>query len=231
MEDDDEEPVSEISRELDPIPAPRAPIYSLQPLHRSLLDSGTQFSSCSLASFWDPLFHEENDSSVVFPPSNHEGLHVSSTPSLSGSNHDDHQQEDDHTFLYSQSEENELCPPAPLDGGCEVARFVGFCFEFLRSRVNCFLSSLRHYFSLGRAHRSFSSAAGVAMVLLLWWFYVAVRRRIQRSRVHRESRDQLILRIKEKDEKINQLLHQIAQMNQLLLALHRDSSSGTRRPT
>lgn len=109
-----------------------------------------------------------------------------------------------------------------------MARWVGIGFELLRSRVTSIASSLRNLAGVGGVNWSFCSAARVAAAVLLWWLYAVVRRRKRRdSQVRRESRDQLLRIVKEKDEKINQLLHQIAQMNQLLLALRRDSLPGT----
>lgn len=107
-----------------------------------------------------------------------------------------------------------------------MARWVGIGFELLWSRVTSIASSLRNLAGVRGVNWSFCSAARVAV--LLWWLYAVVRRRKRRdSRVKKESRDQLLRIVKEKDEKINQLLHQIAQMNQLLLALRRDTLPGT----
>lgn len=109
-----------------------------------------------------------------------------------------------------------------------MARWVGIGFELLRSRVTSIASTLRNLAGVRGVNWSFCSAARVAVTVLLWWSYAVVRWRKKRDlRVKRESRDQLLRIVKEKDEKINQLLHQIAQMNQLLLALHRDLLPGT----
>ncbi|KAK4844965.1 hypothetical protein QYF36_026564 [Acer negundo] len=59
----------------------------------------------------------------------------------------------------------------------------------------------------------FGSAAGVAVFVIWWW--------LRHRRTQRESVDYLKLTIKQKDEKITQLLHQIAQMNQVLVARHK----------
>ncbi|PWA37016.1 hypothetical protein CTI12_AA592670 [Artemisia annua] len=45
-------------------------------------------------------------------------------------------------------------------------------------------------------------------------------RRSRRRRVRREGVEELLGVIKEKDERIHQLLYQIARMNELLLASH-----------
>lgn len=59
--------------------------------------------------------------------------------------------------------------------------------------------------------------------LAVWWFWALWRRRRRCGGGGQESEsvDQLKLLIKEKDEKIIQLLEQIAQMNKLLLARYR----------
>ncbi|KAK0587048.1 hypothetical protein LWI29_016569 [Acer saccharum] len=59
----------------------------------------------------------------------------------------------------------------------------------------------------------FGSAAGVAVFVIWWW--------LRHRRTQRESVHYLKLTIKQKDEKITQLLHQIAQMNQVLVARHK----------
>ncbi|KAL7161286.1 hypothetical protein ACSBR2_041852 [Camellia fascicularis] len=236
QQDEEEEQLSgEGSREWEPIhylhhPPPLLHSSS-NTLHRSLSDSQTQFREWSMVAFRDAHFDSNHDHSVVFPPINHEGLHITSSPS------DDLHQ--DLKPSNSPPDDNELLPLSPPQtagvGGEAVARWVGFGFELLRSKVSGIASSVRNFvgfggtnwsYSLG-ANRSFSSATGVAAALLVWCLLAVVRRRRRRVLVRKESRDHLILLIKEKDEKINHLLQQIAQMNQVLLSLHRDSLSGT----
>ncbi|KAJ0094572.1 hypothetical protein Patl1_16782 [Pistacia atlantica] len=63
--------------------------------------------------------------------------------------------------------------------------------------------------------RSFLSVTGVITAVLLSLLYARMRR--WRSRVQEEN-NRLILLVKEKDQKIGQLLIQVAQMNELLSA-------------
>lgn len=78
-------------------------------------------------------------------------------------------------------------------GGGEVARWLGVGFELLRSRVTCIASSLCNFAGFGGVNR-------VVAAVLVWWLFAVVRRRRRDSRVRRESRDQMIRVIKEKDE-------------------------------
>ncbi|GMQ10805.1 hypothetical protein CsSME_00053667 [Camellia sinensis var. sinensis] len=209
QQDEEEEQLSEEgSREWEPIhylhhPPPLLHSSS-NTLHRSLSDSQTQFREWSMVAFRDAHFDSNHDHSIVFPPINHEGLHITSSPS-----DDQHQ---DLKPSNSPPDDNGLVPLSPPQtagvGGEAVARWVGFGFELLRSKVSGIASSVRNFvgfggtnwsYSLG-ANRSFSSTIGVAAALLVWCLLVAVRQRRRRVLVRKESRDHLILLIKEKDE-------------------------------
>ncbi|KAK1363434.1 hypothetical protein POM88_038995 [Heracleum sosnowskyi] len=88
-----------------------------------------------------------------------------------------------------------------------------FGFSYLRCKVYSFVSSFRDHSS------GALSVGAAAMVAALWYLRVRKQRR-RRMIVHKESRDQLIRVIKEKDEKISTLLRQVAQMNEILLGLY-----------
>ncbi|XP_058228358.1 uncharacterized protein LOC131336503 [Rhododendron vialii] len=232
QQQEEEQQESEAKRFWDPIHSPRHLPSSLQTHHRSLSDSHTQFKSCSIS----PTKHTHFTSDVVFPPINHEGLHLSSPhkPSPSLPNHpDNNTNQQVHNSPCSSGEENgflwvsQRAAGTGSGGGGEVARWVSVGFELLRSRVTCIASSLCNFAGFGGVNWSVGCAARMVAAVLVWWLFAVVRRRRRDSRVRRESRDQMIRVIKEKDEKISQLLHQIAQMNQLLLALHGGPMPGT----
>ncbi|GFZ03559.1 hypothetical protein Acr_16g0001830 [Actinidia rufa] len=196
-EGEEREQVSEDSRsewEAIHYPHPHPHPHHLQPPqthHRSLSDSQTQYKGWSMVTV-------EDDRSFVFPPVNHEGLHLSSTPSSSLSNRKSSD---------SPSEENGWVPPHPAEaadagsgGGGEVARWAGLGFELFRDKVSGLVSSIRYFVDVRGASWSFCSATGVATAVLAWWLFVVIRRRRRRLEVRSESRDHLILFIKEKDE-------------------------------
>ncbi|KAJ4713057.1 Formin-like protein [Melia azedarach] len=128
----------------------------------------------SMITIRDSLPNSTYDDCAVFPPVNHENLHIPSH------NHTRDQQKQHH-------------PPSdlvtrPILSSTSKQVFIGwldFALDILRAKICCIYS----------------------------W----------RSR--RESVEHLKLVIKHKDEKISELLHQIAQMNQVLVARHIDLAS------
>lgn len=98
-----------------------------------------------------------------------------------------------------------------------VIGWLDFGLEILRAKI----MSVYSWFCNNGDGRgvlwSFGPVAGVA-VLVLWW---RLCRQMKRGRRTRESVEHLKLIIKEKDEKIGKLLHQIAQMNEVLVARHK----------
>ncbi|GKV34871.1 hypothetical protein SLEP1_g43210 [Rubroshorea leprosula] len=169
----------------------------------------TQSKQWSMVVIRDSL--RRNDLSV-FPPANHENLPISAQQNQkeqipsSKSTHPSP----------CESDVSEVCP-VPSDRG--FTRWVAVALRALRATV----ISIPSLLGLARgAFWSFHRVAGMATVVLIWWLRMRARR--QRWQ-HRESIDHLKTIIREKDEKIIQLLHQIAQMNELLVARHRDLSS------
>ncbi|CAA7026954.1 unnamed protein product [Microthlaspi erraticum] len=86
-------------------------------------------------------------------------------------------------------------------------------WELLLVRVYSKLKSLVTWFST--TFRPFYPVLAIA----IWWW---MRVRSRRKRLNGETTDRLRDVIKEKDERIVQLLHQIAQMNELLIKHHKD---------
>ncbi|KAI3685077.1 hypothetical protein L6452_34310 [Arctium lappa] len=155
---------------------------------------------------WSTI-HEDHQPSVVFPPVNHEGIHL-------------HHHQD-----VREIDVERAVPPSPVSSPRRrpvamaesvAVRWWDAGMEALRFKFMDIVSFLRS-FSMNRGGllRSHFPLAGSVVLLLL--FYLSSRRRRRRRR---ESIIQLIRIIKEKDEKIHQLLYQIARMNELLLATH-----------
>lgn len=98
-----------------------------------------------------------------------------------------------------------------------VVGWLDFGLEILRAKIMGVYSWFCNNGDGRGVFCSFGPVAGVAVLVLWWWFF----RRIKRGRRTRESVGHLKLIIKEKDEKISKLLHQIAQMNEVLVARHK----------
>lgn len=147
---------------------------------------------------------------AIFPPINHEGLYISSF----------------HTHHENYSEFDRSLPTGdfePANSPLPLPRpTVAAWFNFLRCKLTSITSAIRNYSASSRggflsSFRSPLATVAATMLLVLWYWRFQRQRRLL---VRRESRDQLIRIIREKDEKINQLLRQIAQMNEILLAVH-----------
>ncbi|XP_057952467.1 uncharacterized protein LOC131146726 [Malania oleifera] len=176
----------------------------------------------------------------VFPPINHEGLFASSEccpdqnsppsslpppppkPTVSPSSP---------VASFSMLDANgvdprsSLCDSRRVRLNAEVSGWLNFGLELLRSKILGVASSLRYFAAFRGAIWLFASTAGTVTAAFLWFLYLMARRRHRRV-AREECVDHLIALIKEKDEKIIQLLHQIAQMNQVLVACHRSKCVG-----
>ncbi|EXB38550.1 hypothetical protein L484_008578 [Morus notabilis] len=165
----------------------------------------------------------------VFPPINHENLHLSSRSN--------HEKEDPFSPPFSLSPSSSLAssssfssfspsdsdlsdPDSPvaseslLKRSGEVGRWwVGIGLEVLRARVLRLVSSFGGNGVVWWKASCFAAGAGIAAAVMLWSFYVRAR--------HRKRVKNLKAVVREKNEKINQLLHQIAQLNEVLIARHR----------
>lgn len=147
-----------------------------------------------------------NDLSV-FPPANHENLQISAQQNQR------EQKSSPKKTVVIPKELNEIS----LVSNQALTGWVDAAYRIWRAKINTiptFLDAARGAFC------SYYPVAGIASVVVVWWWFGA-RRRSQQG----ESVDHLKMIIKEKDEKIIQLLHQIAQMNELLVASRRSPES------
>nr|GMD37562.1 Formin-like protein [Ipomoea batatas] len=116
-------------------------------------------------------------------------------------------------------------PPKTVAGS---ARWWNFGIEFLHSKFNGIVKHLLSFTSVpGAISPSYSPVgrATLAAAVLMFIYFWRRRRRRRRLEINRESREQLIRTVKEKDKRINQLLEQIAEMNKLLVALQKGHQS------
>ncbi|KAF4392635.1 uncharacterized protein LOC115711350 [Cannabis sativa] len=181
----------------------------------------THFTESSMVVIRDSL--PKNEFSV-FPPTNHENLRFtevqedsfsptppSSTLSFSSSS----------SSSFSPSDSDASDPESPLASDSRVkisgdsTSWMGLGFDVLLSKLRRFASSA---FGGNGAMKwclwSFVSGAGIAAVVVMWWSFF-IRARLRRRQ------ENLMLIIKKKDEKIIKLLHQIAQLNELLITRHK----------
>ncbi|XP_057519022.1 uncharacterized protein LOC130799802 isoform X1 [Amaranthus tricolor] len=149
--------------------------------------------------------HNNDHNLSIFPPINHEGLPVPSLPLHAPP-----------SFSIPNSKSNSLTSSSSsLPKPCDVSPFSTW-FNFALHFWNSKLTRLR---SRGAFSFIFPVATTVSFLGFLW-FWIRWRRRVCSS-TGKESIDRLKVLIKEKDEKIIQLLEQVAQMNKLLLARYR----------
>ncbi|KAL0363904.1 UNVERIFIED_CONTAM: hypothetical protein Sangu_0488000 [Sesamum angustifolium] len=143
----------------------------------------------------------------VFPPGNHEDLPVSPP------------QDDDQRL--QEPEPVNLHPP--LDG---IRKWKRLHLGVIQTGIFHVADKVRKYVTckVGVWLLAWTAGGVAAMVLvsilqrrvLIWW-----RRRMQRGSIRSSSKESLILVIREKDKKIDQLLLQMAQVNEILLARRR----------
>ncbi|PQQ20492.1 uncharacterized protein Pyn_22291 [Prunus yedoensis var. nudiflora] len=182
----------------------------------------THLKECFMVAIRDSPLSPNNDCSV-FPPINHENLHLPSQPNqqhpepLSPSPSSPSLSSSSSSSLssFSPSDSDESGPVSPLSLGTQVRKhgqgttWIGIGVEVVRSNLFAMASS----FGFDKVW-CFASGAGMAAgVFMLLSLYLRTRQR--------RYRNHLKLIVKEKDEKINKLLHQIAQMNEVLVARHR----------
>ncbi|KAI4374530.1 hypothetical protein MLD38_012513 [Melastoma candidum] len=178
---------------------------------------------------------KESEDFSVFPPSNHENLHLIPTPlptlstqssssSASNFSHSPPSSSSSASSSYSDAEEeeeenNDPCPPKPpiqvTVPGLGRPGWLQIGTGLIRSRVLGKFHSIVG--SDGRRRVFWSVGAFAAVAAWIWWLYVRIRIRRRWMRMVRV--------IREHDEKIAQLLHQIARMNEVLLMKHRDLAS------
>ncbi|XP_031255927.1 uncharacterized protein LOC116113907 [Pistacia vera] len=155
------------------------------------------------------LPNPKNDTeSCIFPPVNHENLQILS--------HNNNQQQ--HPSSKSSPPRPSLSlSPCDLSSEKVVNGWLDYGLEVLRTKICSFISLIGNKDGASKgAFWTFGRVAGIAVVVMWWWWWLCRRRRKQRERV-----EHLQLIIKEKDEKILQLLRQIAQMNEVLVGRHK----------
>ncbi|OAY50075.1 uncharacterized protein LOC110615006 [Manihot esculenta] len=157
--------------------------------------------------------HVQDDLSV-FPPSYHEDLQL--PPPSPKSPPDSPVLSRPSSVAASNSTEAEEGLPLLSDSiskpiaGNEFGKRLRLRFEILRSGICWIVSRARG----GSGFWSFASVSVVVATAVL--LYSRVQR--WRQRLRKESENRLIHIIKEKDQKISQLLLQIAQMNEMISA-------------
>ncbi|XP_030939293.1 uncharacterized protein LOC115964107 [Quercus lobata] len=182
-----------------------------------------------------------HDDCSIFPPINHENLPISEqhplSPSSSSSSSSSPSSSSPLPNPFSSSSSLSSSPsdstasdpqPAPppssnsqVKRAGEMTRWIGVGLEVIRCKVFALVSSFRNYDAIKGAFWPFSPVAAAAAAAVFWMLFMQARQRRRRM----ESKGRLMQAIKEKDEKITQLLHQIAQMNEVLVARHRDLTS------
>lgn len=169
-------------------------------------------SSSSSPNLSPPQITPHHHDLAIFPPVNHEGLPIPPPPPpppppyapLSLSN--------------SDPDSGSSSPP-PLRNHSHFVKWFDFALHLWNSKL---LSAITHLRSRG-FFSSLRPMTATASFLVFLWFWVYRLRRWRRKRWcgGEESVEQLKRVIKEKDEKIIQLLEQIAQMNRVLLARYK----------
>ncbi|XP_057777357.1 uncharacterized protein LOC130995885 isoform X1 [Salvia miltiorrhiza] len=150
--------------------------------------------------------------SSVFPPGNHEDLPITN-------------QGDEHEQLQLQLQGPVHTPPPAASGGDGVRKWMRLHVGALQTGILWIFGRLRYCVTCRVGVWSFAwiaggvAAAAAALLLslwqgrlLMWW-----QRRLRID----SSKKRLMAVIDEKDKKINQLLLQIAQTNEMLLARRR----------
>ncbi|XP_042497089.1 uncharacterized protein LOC122075931 [Macadamia integrifolia] len=200
---------------------------------------------------WEVVLRRETQSAddySIFPPSNHEGLHIPFQ--------EDHLQGRQEQLVSEEEPESEVeastspmpspspspspsptptPTPSPSDSVLEfptprlsdsslrvagdIVKQLRFGLEFLCSNFFRIASSLRSRIIIRGNFWPVSSSIGVAAALLSSLLYMGVRR--WRRRIQLGKLDRLILLIQEQDQKISRLSQQIAQMNEVLSAHYR----------
>ncbi|AED97458.1 unnamed protein product [Arabidopsis thaliana] len=172
------------------------------------------------------------DDLAIFPPINHENLYVNGleSPSVSSSSSSSSSRLSDSSFSPSDSDEqfqfsrkshsqpSEDVGKSPWKSVIEIDIIQGW-WKILLARVMSNFQNLVTCFSrnslcsFSKTLRSFYS---VMVIFLWWWKRNRTRRRLEKGEIiAAHLRDT----IKERDERIAQLLHQITQMNELLVKI------------
>ncbi|XP_073273874.1 uncharacterized protein [Primulina huaijiensis] len=181
---------------------------------------------CNLMNFNPP---------IIFPPINHENLHISSDPSLipeqipqihasvdqqyAYSNSDSDSDSDSDSIANSESYST-FSPSnstpilhSPLFASPKTKPAVIYSDSWTRILHTKVGGIMRFIWGLSRGLWWTFRSATIAAALIAFLYF----RQRRRLRAVESSKARLLGIIEEKDEKINQLLHQISRMNQVLM--------------
>ncbi|KAA8532927.1 hypothetical protein F0562_032956 [Nyssa sinensis] len=160
-----------------------------------------------------------NQDCSIFPPNDHEGLPVTSQDNQSVRASSSASLSSYYSSSPSSSaDEDDDVRPGSVAG--EIGRRLRLHLRLLSSGIYQVAYTVRNYAVCRGGFWSFVSVTGVLAALLMSLVYVKVQR-WRRRVLQQEKKDHPMLLIKEKDEKIKQLLLQIAQMNELLSSRRR----------
>ncbi|CAN4088425.1 unnamed protein product [Withania somnifera] len=233
----------------DPDLEDEAQLEKLKKLERRKSLSDPPPAVCSLFPIPDYPFHKSSGDFTVFPPVNHENLYIStnsvnqirsqsssppfpSSPSLSSLSSSSfsptHRDNDDSSYSFAASDSNMVDPPKSVAesprpaarAACYRGRWWNLGLQVLFSRV-AGIAMLRWSFNLAqRAVMIILSPFGMGAMLVMF-AYFRWRRRLIRG----QSGEELRRIIRANNERINQLLSQIAEMNQVFAAMHKRNLS------
>ncbi|KAH9618861.1 hypothetical protein KSS87_006251 [Heliosperma pusillum] len=163
----------------------------------------------------DQITHHHFRDFSIFPPINHEDLPVNHAPPLPHS--------PPHAPPSFGSNDLKSSSSPPLPPKCrknltQLIKWFDFALHFWNSKLVSFLTR----FHVHGVFSSFCSVVATASFLGFVWCWLSPRWRMKRMVVSGggggDSVEQLKALVKAKDEKIIQLLEQIAEMNKVLLA-------------
>ncbi|KAM3380762.1 hypothetical protein P3S68_006335 [Capsicum galapagoense] len=200
---------------------------------------------CSFIPIRDYSFHKSSGDFAVFPPANHENLYPvhqnhsqsssppsPSSPSLlssSSSFSPSHRENGESSYSFAASDSNVVdpprsvtdCPRIPARGAGYRGKWLNLGLQVLVSRVSGTGMLSKGLSSARRAVMIILSPFGMAAMLVMFVYFRRRRRLIRGQRGEEELRRT----IRAKDERINQLLSQIAEMNQVFVAMHKRNLS------
>ncbi|XP_028763547.1 uncharacterized protein LOC114721835 [Neltuma alba] len=201
---------------------------NLHYLHSSKLQQ-TQLRDCSMVVIRD--IRQHNDCSV-FPPVNHENLHISSlshqcddisiSPSPSSISSSSFSRSES-SFSPSDTDACGISSSLPSDSPVEkIDGFNGWMrigLKTLRWKLFAMINSYRNFASNRSVILSIGPA--VSTVILAWWICIRVWCWLKERRRRKQRENHLMTIIKEKDKRIAQLLERIMQMNEVLIDRHK----------
>ncbi|XVE85813.1 hypothetical protein DITRI_Ditri17bG0121300 [Diplodiscus trichospermus] len=156
--------------------------------------------------------HQQQHELSVFPPSRHEGLEITTDVAEEEEVHAGDELEVNSSVGSRSSSTGDGANSGALKKANEIGKILCNGIVKVGARI-------RYYMAFGWGVWSVGAVGGVVAAVLLSLAYAKVKSR--RPRVKEEKKDRLVLLIQEKDQKINQLLVQIAHMNELFLARRR----------